>query len=110
VVKLRMRGDRRLRTHEMEYHERDHAWIASWGQRGGKSVVIVAMIEHGGGGAAVAGPVVKKVYDAYYELEDARPEPPPLDGLSAGLQAGPVAFWGTGEASPEEFGGAVDHD
>jgi penicillin-binding protein 2 len=92
VVRLRMRGDRRLRTSEMEYHERDHAWIASWGQRHGRSVVVVAMIEHGGGGAAVAGPVVKKVYNAYYELEDARPEsspPPPIEGLSASLQAPP---------------------
>jgi penicillin-binding protein 2 len=82
VVKLRMVGERRLRSHEMEYHERDHAWIASFGQRNGKTVVIVAMVEHGGGGASVAGPVVKKVYDAYYGLEDAPPELPPGEGIA----------------------------
>ncbi len=75
VVKLRMIGERRLKASEVTYFERDHAWIASWGQRNGKTVVIVAMIEHGGGGASVAGPVVKKVYDAYYALEDNLPLP-----------------------------------
>jgi penicillin-binding protein 2 len=71
VVRLRMAGNRRLKGNEVEYFERDHAWIASWGEHNGKAVVVVAMIEHGGGGAAVAGPIVAKVYDAYYELEDA---------------------------------------
>jgi penicillin-binding protein 2 len=71
VVRLRMAGNRRLKGDEVDYFERDHAWIASWGEHNGKTVVVVAMIEHGGGGAAVAGPIVAKVYDAYYELEDA---------------------------------------
>jgi len=76
VVKLRMIGERRLKTSEVDYFERDHAWMASWGQRDGKTVVIVAMVEHGGGGASVAGPIVKKVYDVYYRLEGGLPLPP----------------------------------
>ncbi len=52
-------GDRRLKTHEMEYSQRDHAWIATFGQKkNGKSYVVVVMVEHGGGGGStVAGPV-----------------------------------------------------
>ena len=75
VVKLRMAGERRLKTSEMAYFERDHAWMASWGHRKGQTIVVIAMIEHGGGGASVAGPVVKKVYDAYYALQDNLPMP-----------------------------------
>jgi len=64
VVKLKFAsGDRRLKTHEMAYEQRDHAWIASYGEKAGKRYVVVAMVEHGGGGGSVAGPVAKKVYD-----------------------------------------------
>lgn len=64
VVKLKMAAnERRLKTHEMEYAQRDHAWIATWGQKDGKSYVVVVMVEHGGGGSKVAGPVAKKVYE-----------------------------------------------
>lgn len=64
VVKLKMAAnERRLKTAEMQYAQRDHAWIATWGQKNGQSYVVVVMVEHGGGGSAVAGPVAKKVYN-----------------------------------------------
>ncbi|GHU96315.1 penicillin-binding protein [Deltaproteobacteria bacterium] len=64
VVKLKMgAGDRRLRTSEMEYTQRDHAWIATWGSKNGRTYVVVVMVEHGGGGSSVAGPIAKKIYD-----------------------------------------------
>lgn len=64
VVKLKMTANqRRLKTHEMEYTQRDHAWIATWGQKNGKTYVVVVMVEHGGGGSKVAGPVAKKIYE-----------------------------------------------
>ncbi len=63
VVKLKMSGDRRLRTAEMEYAQRDHAWIATWGYKNGKAYVVIVMVEHGGGGSSVAGPVAKNVYE-----------------------------------------------
>jgi len=66
VVKIRMQGDRRLKSAEMELRQRDHAWIGSWGEKDGRRVVVVTMIEHGGGGGAVAGPVTKAVYDILF--------------------------------------------
>ena len=46
VVKLKMAAnDRRLRTHEMEYAQRDHAWVTTWGIKDGKSYVVVVMVE-----------------------------------------------------------------
>lgn len=69
VVKLRMIRDRRLRTSEMAYNQRDHAWIASWGSKNGKRYVVIVMVEHGGGGGSTAGPVARKVYDALFSPE-----------------------------------------
>ncbi|SHN54667.1 penicillin-binding protein 2 [Desulfovibrio litoralis] len=60
VVKI---GEVRLKTHQLAYEHRDHAWIVSWGEKEGKRYVVIAMVEHGGGGGAVAGPIVKRVYD-----------------------------------------------
>lgn len=63
VVKLKLTGkDRRVKNSEMEYNQRDHAWIATWGHKDGKSYVVIVMVEHGGGGSSVAGPVAKRIY------------------------------------------------
>lgn len=80
VVKIRMSGERRLRTDEMAYFERDHAWIASWGLVNGEYTVVVVMIEHGGGGGSTAGPVARKIFDAMY----LPPAPPEEGALAAG--------------------------
>ncbi|MDR1777541.1 MAG: penicillin-binding protein 2 [Desulfovibrio sp.] len=72
VVKLKMAaGDRRLSSSEMEYAQRDHAWVATWGMKQGKRCVVVVMVEHGGGGSSVAGPVAKKIYDHIFGPETA---------------------------------------
>lgn len=77
VVKLKMAAnDRRLRTHEMEYAQRDHAWVTTWGIKDGKSYVVVVMVEHGGGGSSVAGPVARKVYDHLFGPDPYAPAAP----------------------------------
>ncbi len=77
VVKLKMRGTERVKNEELEYRQRDHAWIATWGNKDAKSYVVVVMVEHGGGGSSVAGPVAKKVFDSIFgeeiEVADATP-------------------------------------
>ena len=85
VVKLKMAaGDRRLKMSEMEYAQRDHAWIATWGVKDGKSYVVIVMVEHGGGGSSVAGPVARKVYEYLFGPDPnapmlALPQPTPVD-------------------------------
>ncbi|MBD5646343.1 MAG: penicillin-binding protein 2 [Desulfovibrio sp.] len=87
VVKLKMAaGDRRLRTSEMEYAQRDHAWIATWGSKNGKRYVVIVMVEHGGGGSSVAGPVAKRVYEHLFG-PDTGVAPPPV--ATAGQPAAP---------------------
>ncbi len=59
-------GERRLKMHEMAYLHRDHAWLASWGMKDGKTYAVVVMVEHGGGGSSTAGPIVAKVFEALF--------------------------------------------
>ncbi len=74
VVKLKLgANERRLKTSEMEYAQRDHAWIATWGKKDGKTYVVVVMVEHGGGGSRVAGPVAKKVYEHLFGPDNGIP-------------------------------------
>ncbi|MDR1856086.1 MAG: penicillin-binding protein 2 [Desulfovibrio sp.] len=76
VVKLKLAaGDRRLRTSEMEYSQRDHAWIATWGTKNDKTYVVVVMVEHGGGGSSVAGPIAAKMYDHLFGARRETPKP-----------------------------------
>lgn len=85
VAKLKLAsGDRRIKNSELQYTQRDHAWIATWGKKDNKSYVVVVMVEHGGGGSTVAGPVAKKMYDHLFgpdgnsvtaQVEQSPPEP-----------------------------------
>jgi len=70
VVKLKLKANNeRQKFEEMEYWERDHAWMAAWGSKGGKRYVVVCMLEHGGHGGSAAGPIVKKVFDHLFAEE-----------------------------------------
>ncbi|MDL2209776.1 penicillin-binding protein 2 [Desulfovibrio sp. OttesenSCG-928-O18] len=59
VVKI---GDVRLKSHQMAREHRDHAWMATWGMKNGKTYVVVVMLEHGGGGSSAAGPLAVEMY------------------------------------------------
>lgn len=77
VVKL---GERRVKSSEMAYMHRDHAWLTAWGMKDGKTYVVVVMVEHGGGGSSTAGPVVAKVFESLFGPVD--PKAAPLDAPS----------------------------
>uniref|UniRef100_I2PY01 Penicillin-binding protein 2 n=1 Tax=Desulfovibrio sp. U5L TaxID=596152 RepID=I2PY01_9BACT len=65
VVKL-INADVRRKTMAMPYEQRDHAWVASWGKKDGKTYVVVCLVEHGGHGGEIAGPIVRKVYEQLF--------------------------------------------
>ncbi|MBQ7617848.1 MAG: penicillin-binding protein 2 [Desulfovibrio sp.] len=73
VVKLRMAGAyRRVKNKDMQYAMRDHAWIATYGKKNGKTYVVIVMVEHGGGGSSAAGPVAKRVYEHLFGPDEGR--------------------------------------
>lgn len=51
-----------MKDNEIPYKYRDHAWMASFGERDGKKYVVVCMVEHGQHGGSGAGPIVNAMY------------------------------------------------
>ncbi len=96
-------GEVRLKKHEMAYLHRDHAWIASWGMKDGKTYVVITMVEHGGGGGAVAGPITAKVYDALFGPVPSSPVSPPEPGF---LQESRSPAEAPAREAPRRRGGA----
>ncbi len=66
TAQVRGLGEKRQKNHEMAYRFRDHAWFTAWGKKNGKTYVVVAMVEHGGGGSSTAGPVCAQVFEALF--------------------------------------------
>ncbi len=102
VMKLKLDGKRRIKNEELEYLQRDHAWIATFGAKDNQRYVVVVMLEHGGGGSSAAGPVAKRMYDTLFgpevKEEDApqsQPQAKRKNQLGASLEA---LFVAQGEA------------
>lgn len=70
VVKIKMQGDRRKKNHEMDFKERDHAWLGAYAEKDGRRYVIVTMLEHGGGGSSAAGPVTRDIIKLLFPPEN----------------------------------------
>ena len=101
VTKLKMVGEERVRTENLAYEHRDHAWIATWGEKAGKRLVVVVMVEHGGHGGSDAGPVARRVYDKFFG------SPPGAAPLAPAGQNTPAAPVTPGAVSPGQPGQSV---
>jgi penicillin-binding protein 2 len=45
---------------------RDHAWFAGWAPASKPEIAVVVLIEHGGAGGRVAGPVAREIIEGYF--------------------------------------------
>lgn len=59
---------------DIPYRYRDHAWFFGFSPVERPEIVVVALVEHGGHGGAVAGPIVRDVIKGYYLLKEQRNE------------------------------------
>jgi penicillin-binding protein 2 len=71
-------GAVRLKTHQMSYFERDHAWFAGFAPAENPELAIVVLNEHGGHGGSDAAPAGMAVIQKYFDLkkQDATAPPP----------------------------------
>lgn len=60
-----------VRTEELPYEQRDHAWFASFAPFEAPELVVVIFVEHGGMGSRAAAPLAKLLYERYFT--DRRP-------------------------------------
>ncbi len=57
----------KMKDKDIPYKYRDHAWMASFAERGDQRYVVVCMVEHGQHGGSGAGPVVRAIYDYLFD-------------------------------------------
>ncbi|HOJ13700.1 MAG TPA: penicillin-binding protein 2 [Deltaproteobacteria bacterium] len=57
---------------DIPYRYRDHAWFFGFSPIERPEIVVVAMVEHGGHGGAVAAPIVRDVIKGYYLIKGSR--------------------------------------
>ena len=76
VTKLRIIDGKRVQTEDLPLQYRDHAWVMAFATKGSATYIITVLIEHGGSGGKVAGPVAKKVIDVLFDTPTKLPLPP----------------------------------
>ncbi|WP_163996915.1 penicillin-binding protein 2 [Pyxidicoccus caerfyrddinensis] len=71
-------GTVRVKTQQMSFFERDHAWFAGFAPADKPELAIVVLNEHGGHGGADAAPTAMAVIQKYFDLkkQDATAPPP----------------------------------
>jgi penicillin-binding protein 2 len=67
VAKLGAR--QQLKTHEVRYWVRDHAWFVAFAPAQNPEIVVAVLNEHGGWGAESAAPPASRVIRAYFDLK-----------------------------------------
>jgi penicillin-binding protein 2 len=62
-------GSVRLKTHQMDFFTRDHAWFAGFAPADNPEIAIIVLNEHGGHGGVDAAPTGMAVIAKYFELK-----------------------------------------
>lgn len=68
VVGIPQSEKKRMKEHELEYYQRSHAWLTTYGPYKDPRYVVTVLVEHGGHGGSAAGAIVSKIYNKLYEL------------------------------------------
>jgi penicillin-binding protein 2 len=70
-------GAVRLKTHQMDFFTRDHAWFAGFAPADKPEIAVVVLNEHGGHGGVDAAPTGMAVLAKYFELKELDASSPP---------------------------------
>ncbi|MGB3751163.1 MAG: penicillin-binding protein 2 [Arcobacteraceae bacterium] len=58
----------RMKEHELEYFQRSQAWLTTYAPYKKPKYAVTILVEHGGHGGSVAGPMSGKIFDKLIEL------------------------------------------
>lgn len=73
---------------------RHHAWFAGFAPAVNPEIALVVLIEHGGSGGKVAGPVARRIVDGYFSMKQKKPARARAAGKSGAKPAPPRAGLG----------------
>jgi penicillin-binding protein 2 len=68
VVSISQSEKVRMKESELQYFERSHSWMTTYGPFDNPKYVVTVMVEHGGYGGEATGAIVSKIYDKLQEL------------------------------------------
>lgn len=68
VVGISQTEKKRMKEEDMEYFRRSHAWITTYGPYKNPKYVVTVLLEHGGHGGSVGGPIATKIYNKLVEM------------------------------------------
>ena len=68
VVSIPQSEKVRMKESELQYFQRSHAWITTYGPFKNPQYVVTVLEEHGGHGGEAAGEITSKIYNKLYEL------------------------------------------
>lgn len=75
--KISRRGNVSMNPHSLPYHLRHQALFVGYAPAENPTIAVAVVVEHGGYGASSAGPIARKIFDAW--LLGKMPEPDPAD-------------------------------
>ena len=73
--KVGRRGGANVDPHQLPFHLRHQALFVGYAPADNPTIAVAVSVEHGGFGASTAGPIARKIFDAW--LLGKMPEPPP---------------------------------
>jgi penicillin-binding protein 2 len=59
-----------LNSNSDKASHKDHAWFTSYAPADSPEIAVTVLVEHGGGGGAVAAPIVRRILEAYFKLKE----------------------------------------
>ena len=68
VVGIAQTDKKRMREEDMEYYQRSHAWLTTYGPYDNPQYVVTVLVEHGGHGGSEGGPIASKIYEKLYAM------------------------------------------
>ena len=68
VVGISQTDKKRMREEDMDYYQRSHAWLTTYGPYDNPQYVVTVLVEHGGHGGSEGGPIASKIYDKLYQM------------------------------------------
>ena len=93
------RGGASVDPHQLPFHLRHQALFVGYAPADNPTIAVAVAVEHGGFGASTAGPIARKIFDAY--LLGTMPEaPPPTAVPTKAVPAAPVPVAASTPASP----------
>lgn len=87
--KISRRGNVSMNPHSLPYHLRHQALFVGYAPAQNPTIAVAVVVEHGGYGASSAGPIARKIFDAW--LLGKMPEPEPAEHNAIAPLSAPVA-------------------